>query len=218
MGQKVHPVGFRVGVNKKWQSNWYSEEKAPVYIAEDRMIRDLIEEQYRGAGIAQVSIERPRDDRISIVVVSARPGIIIGRGGEEINNFQTELRDQTGRNVNISVKEAQEPDLEAQLVAQEVAFQIENRIPPNRAMKEVIARSIDAGAKGVKIRCSGRIGGANLARSLEQDQGRVPLQTLRADIDYGFIEARTKYGPIGVKAWVFRKEILPEGVPEGLSL
>ncbi|MFP4646633.1 MAG: 30S ribosomal protein S3 [Candidatus Bipolaricaulota bacterium] len=218
MGQKVHPVGFRVGVNKKWQSNWYSEENTPEYIAEDRQIRDRIEEQYRGAGIARVSIERPRDDRVSIVIVSARPGIIIGRGGGEINSFQRALSEETGRSVNISVKEAQEPNLEAQLVAQEVAFQIENRIPPNRAMKEVISRSLDSGAKGVKIRCSGRIGGANLSRSLEQDRGRVPLQTLRADIDYGFIEARTKYGPIGVKAWVFRKEILPEGVPENLAL
>ena len=218
MGQKIHPVGFRVGVNKKWQSNWYSEDKAPEFIAEDRKIRDMIEEQYRGAGIAQISIERPRDDRVSLVVVAARPGIIIGRGGEEINRFQKKLSNTTGREVNISVKEAEEPDLEAQLVAQEVAFQIENRIPPNRAMKEVIRRSIDNGAKGVKITCAGRIGGSNMSRTLEQDEGRIPLQTLRADIDYGFIEARTKYGPIGVKAWVFRKEILPEGVPEGLTL
>ena len=218
MGQKVHPVGFRVGVNKKWQSNWYSDEKAPEYIAEDREIRDMIEEQYRGAGIAQVSIERPRDDRISIIIVSARPGIIIGRSGKEINTFQQNLTEKTDREVNISVKEAQEPNLEAQLVAQEVAFQIENRIPPNRAMKEVIQRSIESGAKGVKIKCSGRIGGANMSRTIDQDEGRIPLQTLRADIDYGFIEARTKYGPIGVKAWVFRREILPEGVPEGLSL
>lgn len=218
MGQKVHPVGFRIGVNKKWKSNWYSEENAPEYIAEDREIRDMIEEEFRGAGIAEVSIERPRDEQVSVVVVSARPGIIIGRGGEEINRFQKKLEEKTDRTVNISVKEAQEPDLEAQLVAQEVAFQIENRIPPNRAMKDVMSRVMDSGALGVKIKCSGRIGGANLARSIEQDEGRIPLQTLRADIDYGFIEARTKYGPIGVKAWVFREEILPDGVPETLSL
>ncbi len=218
MGQKVHPVGFRVGVNKKWESNWYSEEKAPEYVAEDHEIRELIEEQYRGAGIAKVSIERPRDDRISIIIVSARPGIIIGKGGNEINRFQKELSDRTERDVNISVKEANQPHLQAQLIAQEVAFQIENRIPPSRAMKEVISRSMSKGAKGVKVKCSGRIGGANLARSVSQDEGRIPLQTIRADIDYGFIEARTKYGPIGVKAWVFREELLPEGVPEGLSL
>jgi len=218
MGQKVNPVGFRIGVNKKWYSNWYSEERAPEYIEEDHKIREIIAERYRGAGIAEVSIERPRDDRISIVVVSARPGIIIGRGGQEINNFQSELSEETGRNVNISVKEAENPDTHAQLVAQEVAFQIENRIPPNRAMKEVMSRAMESGAEGVKIKCSGRIGGANLARSITQDEGRIPLQTLRADISYGFIEARTKYGPIGVKAWVFREEILPEGVPEGLSL
>ena len=218
MGQKVHPVGFRIGVNKKWKSNWYSEENAPEYIAEDRKIRDMIEEEFRGAGIAEVSIERARDDRVSVVVVSARPGIIIGRGGAEINRFQKKLEEETNRTVNISVKEAQQPDLEAQLVAQEVAFQIENRIPPNRAMKDVMSRVMNSGALGVKIKCSGRIGGANLARSIEQDEGRIPLQTLRADIDYGFIEARTKYGPIGVKAWVFREEILPDGVPETLSL
>ncbi len=218
MGQKVHPIGFRIGVNKKWKSNWYSEENAPEYIAEDRKIRDMIEEEFRGAGIAEVNIERATEDRVSVVVVSARPGIIIGRGGEEINKFQKKLEEETGRTVNISVKEAQDPDMQAQLVAQEVAFQIENRIPPNRAMKDVMSRVMDSGALGVKIKCSGRIGGANLARSIEQDEGRIPLQTLRADIDYGFIEARTKYGPIGVKAWVFREEILPDGVPETLSL
>lgn len=218
MGQKVHPIGFRIGVNKKWKSNWYSEENAPEYIAEDREIRDMIEEEFRGAGIAEVNIERATEDRVSVVVVSARPGIIIGRGGEEINKFQKKLEEETGRTVNISVKEAQDPDMQAQLVAQEVAFQIENRIPPNRAMKDVMSRVMDSGALGVKIKCSGRIGGANLARSIEQDEGRIPLQTLRADIDYGFIEARTKYGPIGVKAWVFREEILPDGVPETLSL
>lgn len=218
MGQKVNPVGFRVGVNKKWESNWYSEDKTPEFIAEDRKIRDVVEERYRGAGIAKVSIERPRDDRISIIIVSARPGIIIGKGGSEINDFQQELTEMTDREVNISVKEAKDPHLHAQLIAQEVAFQIENRLPPNRAMKEVISRSMAKGAKGVKIKCSGRIGGANLARTVSQDEGRIPLQTIRADIDYGFIEARTKYGPIGIKAWVFREEILPEGVPEGLSL
>lgn len=218
MGQKVNPVGFRVGVNKKWESNWYSDENAPEFIAEDRKIRDVVEERYRGAGIAKVSIERPRDDRISIIIVSARPGIIIGKGGSEINKFQAELTKMTDRDVNISVKEAKDPHLQAQLIAQEVAFQIENRLPPNRAMKEVISRSMSKGAKGVKIKCSGRIGGANLSRTVSQDEGRIPLQTIRADIDYGFIEARTKYGPIGVKAWVFREEILPEGVPEGLSL
>jgi len=218
MRQKVNPVGFRVGVNKKWESNWYSEDKTPEFIAEDRRIRDVVEKRYRGAGIAKVSIERPRDDRISMIIVSARPGIIIGKGGGEINSFQDKLTEMTDKEVNISVKEAKDPHLQAQLIAQEVAFQIENRLPPNRAMKEVISRSMAKGAKGVKIKCSGRIGGANLARTVSQDEGRIPLQTIRADIDYGFIEARTKYGPIGVKAWVFREEILPEGVPEGLSL
>lgn len=209
MGQKIHPIGFRVGVNRKWISNWYDPKLAPLYIAEDKRIRDLIDARYRRAGVTEVNIERPKEDRVSIVIRSARPGIIIGRGGSEIQKLQTELEQLTGKNIKVTIKEVERPDLEATLVAQEVAMQIERRTSPNRAMKEIIRRVMDAGAKGVKIRVSGRLGGGDIARSASMKQGRVPLQTIRADIDYGFVEARTKYGNIGVKAWVFREESRP---------
>jgi len=209
MGQKVHPIGFRVGVTRKWISNWYNPKLAPEYIAEDKRIRDLIGQRYRRAAVAEVNIERSKEDRVSIVVRSARPGIIIGRGGSEIEGLQAALERLTGRKVKVSIKEVERPDLEAALVSQDVAMQIESRIVPARAMKEVIRRVMGAGAEGVKIKVSGRLGGAEIARSITMMQGRVPLQTIRADIDYGFTEARTKYGNIGVKAWVFRGEHTP---------
>jgi len=209
MGQKTHPIGFRLGINKKWQSNWFSEKKAPQYLLEDYRIRKLIEERYHGAGIAEVSIERPTEERVSLVIRTARPGIIIGRGGQEINSLQEELEQMTGRRVKISIKEIDNPDLEAILVARDVAFRIENRTPPVRAMKEIIQRVMAGGAQGIKIRCSGRLGGAEIARSVEQMAGRVPLQTIRADIDYGFTEAKTKYGPIGIKVWIYRGDFQP---------
>jgi len=209
MGQKIHPLGFRIGITEKWKSNWFNDRKAPEYLEEDQKIRRLIAERYRGAGIAEVNLERPTDERLSIVIRTARPGIIIGKGGQEIDQFQKELEAMTGRKVKVSIKEVEAPDLEAILVAEEVAYRIENRFPVQRAMKEVAARVMDRGAKGIKIRCSGRLGGAEIARSVEIKQGRVPLQTIRADIDYGFTEAWTKYGPIGIKVWIFRGEPMP---------
>ncbi len=206
MGQKTHPVGFRIGVTRGWSSNWFSRKNTPEYILEDRNIRELIKEKYRGAYVTEVNIERPKEDRVSIVIRSARPGIIIGRGGKEITKFQVVLERLTGREVKISIVETERPDLEAILVAQDVAMQIEGRTAPNRAMKDVIRRVRAAGALGVKIQCSGRLGGAEIARSMKMMDGRVPLQTIRADIDYGLCEAKTKYGNIGVKAWVFRGE------------
>jgi small subunit ribosomal protein S3 len=209
MGQKIHPVGFRVGVTRKWVSNWYNPKLAPLYIAEDKRIRDLIQDRYRRAAVAEINIERSKEDRVSIVIRSARPGIIIGRGGSEIEILQRSLEDLTGRNVKVSVQEIDRPDLEARLVAQDVALQVENRTAPARAMKEAIRRVMGAGAEGVKIKVSGRLGGTDIARSITMKEGRIPLQTLRADIDYGLVEARTKYGNIGVKAWVFRGERSP---------
>lgn len=214
MGQKVHPIGFRVGVTRKWVSNWYNPKLAPLYIAEDKKIRDLISSRYRRAAVAEVNIERPKDDRVSIVIRSARPGILIGRGGTEIQGLQAVLEKLTRKRVKISIQEIERPDLEATLVAQDVAMQIEARIAPARAMKEVIRRVMGAGAEGVKIKVSGRLGGAEIARSITMMEGRVPLQTIRADIDYGFTEAHTKYGNIGVKAWVFRGERAPKGLRE----
>jgi small subunit ribosomal protein S3 len=209
MGQKIHPVGFRVGVTRKWVSNWYNPKLAPEYIAEDKRIRDLIQDRYRRAAVAEINIERSKEDRVSIVIRSARPGIIIGRGGSEIEILQRLLEDSTGRNVKVSIQEIERPDLEARLIAQDVALQVENRTVPARAMKEAIRRVMGAGADGVKIKVSGRLGGTDIARSITMKEGRIPLQTLRADIDYGLVEARTKYGNIGVKAWVFRGERSP---------
>jgi len=206
MGQKVHPIGFRVGVNRKWVSNWFNPKLAPEYIAEDRRIRELVHERYRRAAVSEVNIERSKEDRVSIVIRSARPGIIIGRGGSEIEKLQQALERLTGRMVKISIQEIERPDLEARLVAQDVAIQIENRTAPARAMKEAMRRVMGAGAEGIKLKVSGRLGGGDIARSITMKEGRIPLQTLRADIDYGLIEARTKYGNIGVKPWVFRGE------------
>lgn len=208
MGQKIHPIGFRVGVNRKWVSNWYNPKLAPEYIAEDKQIRDLIADRYRRAAVAEINIERSKEDRVSIIVRSARPGIVIGRGGSEIEKLQHSLEDLTGRRVKVSIQEIERPDLEARLVAQDVALQIENRTAPARAMKEAIRRVMGAGAEGIKIKVSGRLGGGDIARTITMKDGRIPLQTIRADIDYGLVEARTKYGNVGVKAWVFRGEQL----------
>ena len=217
MGQKIHPVGFRIGVNRKWVSNWYSSKLAPEYIAEDKRIRDLIREQYRRASVAEVNIERSKEDRVSIVIRSARPGIIIGRGGSEIDKLQMALENLTRRTVKVSIQEVERPDLEARLVAQDVALQIESRTAPARAMKEAIRRVRGAGAEGVKIKVSGRLGGADIARSITMKDGRIPLQTLRADIDYGLVEARTKSGNIGVKVWVFRGERSPREIKDEVT-
>jgi len=209
MGQKTHPIGLRIGINRKWQSNWFSEKRAPEYLLEDYQIRKLIEERYHGAGVAEVNIERPTEERVSLVIRTARPGIIIGRGGGEINSFQAKLERMCARRVKISIKEIDNPDLEAPLVARDVAFRIENRTPPMRAMKEIVQRVMASGAQGVKIKCSGRLGGAEIARSVKQMAGRVPLQTIRADIDYGLTEAKTKYGRIGIKVWIYRGDFRP---------
>ncbi len=206
MGQKIHPVGFRMGVNRKWVSNWYNPTLAPEYINEDKRIRDLITERYRRASVAEINIERSKEDRVSIVIRSARPGIIIGRGGSEIEVLQAALEDLTGRNVKVSIQEIERPDLEARLVGQDLAIQIENRTAPARAMKEAMRRVMGAGAGGVKFKISGRLGGTDIARSITMKEGRIPLQTIRADIDYGLVEARTKYGNIGIKVWIFRGE------------
>jgi len=179
---------------------------APEYITEDYKIRQLITKRYRRAAVAEVNIERSKEDRVSIIIRSARPGIVIGRGGNEIKMLQSDLQELTNRTVKVAIQEIERPDLEATLVAQDVAMQIEGRIAPARAMKEVMRRVMGAGAEGVKIKASGRLGGAEIARSISMMEGRVPLQTIRADIDYGFTEAHTKYGNIGIKAWVFRGE------------
>jgi len=208
VGHKTHPVGFRIGVLRKWRSTWFAPDpKVPEYVAEDYRLRAEIHKAYKGAGLAETLIERTTEGRVTVTIRAARPGIIIGRGGQEIAALQERLSKLVGREVRIAVMEVERPELEAPLVAQDVAFQIENRINPYRAMKETLRRVIAAGAQGGKIRISGRLGGAEIARSVEMKEGRVPLHTLRADVDYGLAEAWTKYGVIGVKAWVFRGEV-----------
>jgi len=208
VGHKTHPVGFRIGVLRKWRSNWFaSDTQVPEYVAEDYRLRAEIHKAYKGSGLAETLIERTTEGRVTVTIRAARPGIIIGRGGAEIAALQDRLSQLTGREVRIGVMEVERPELEAPLVAQDVAFQIENRINPYRAMKETLRRIIAAGAQGAKIRISGRLGGAEISRSVEMKEGRVPLHTLRADVDYGLAEAWTKYGVIGVKAWVFRGEV-----------
>lgn len=202
MGQKTHPVGFRLGILRKWRSTWFAPKgKVPVYVVEDRRIRDHIEKTYRGAGIAEVLIERATEARAKVIIRAARPGIIIGRGGSEIMALQERLKKLTGREIVVHVMEVDKPELEAPLVAQDVAFQIENRVNPYRAMKEAVRRVMAAGAQGVKIRVSGRLGGAELAHSVEIKEGRVPLQTLRADVDYGYTIAWAQIPPAGARPW-----------------
>lgn len=206
MGQKVHPIGFRVGVNRKWRSNWFSQKRGPEYVKEDRQIRQLIRGRYRGAGLADIVIERPSETSVSLTIRTARPGIIIGKGGTEIDAFQRELERRFGRTFRISIQEVDNPETEAILIAEEVAYRVSNRFPPIRAIKEVIRRAMERGAQGIKVSCSGRLGGAEIARTVWQKEGRVPLHTLRADVDYGFTEAWTKTGHIGIKVWLFRGE------------
>jgi small subunit ribosomal protein S3 len=206
MGQKVNPIGFRVGVNRKWRSNWYSAKLGPIYIKEDKDIRGVVTKRYRGAGLADIYIERPSESNVSLTIRTARPGIIIGKGGAEIDNFQKDLESRFKRTFRISIQEVENPDTEASLIAEDLAYRISNRTPPMRAIKEVISRSMGTGVQGIKVACAGRLGGAEIARGVWQKAGRVPLHTIRADIDYGFKEAWTKTGHIGIKVWLFRGE------------
>lgn len=208
MGQKVNPVGLRVGIIRDWESRWYAKNMAAL-IEEDQKIRTLIKKKMHRAGISRVEIERAAN-RVRVVIHSARPGILIGRGGTGIDALKKELDALTGRQILLSVNEVRRPEIEAQLVAENVAQQLERRIAYRRAMKQAVQRSLRAGAKGIRIACSGRLGGSEIARYEWYREGRVPLHTLRADIDFGIAEALTQYGRIGVKVWIYRGEILPE--------
>jgi len=206
MGQKVNPIGFRVGINRKWRSNWYSSKMGPEFIKEDREVRKLVYDRYRGAGLADIYIERPSETNVALTIRTARPGIIIGKGGTEIDNFQNSLEKNFKRTFRISIQEVESPDAEAALIAEDLAYRISSRTPPMRAIKEAISRAMAKGVLGIKIACAGRLGGAEIARGVWQKEGRVPLHTIRADIDYGFREAWTKTGHIGIKVWLFRGE------------
>lgn len=210
MGQKVHPHGLRVGVIKDWDSRWFANDSDFADIlAEDYKIRTYLKKTLFDAGVSRIEIER-KANRVIINIHVAKPGIVIGKGGSEIEKLRKRLIDLIGKNVNINIVEVKVPDLDAQLVAENIALQLERRISFRRAMKQCMARSMKAGAKGIKTSCSGRLGGAEIARTEHYHEGTIPLQTLRADIDYGFAEANTTYGKIGVKVWIYKGEILPE--------
>lgn len=211
MGQKVNPIGLRIGITKSWDSQWFAKpNEFAKYVYEDYLIRKYLKEKYFHAGIARIGIERA-SNKVRVTIYSARPGIIIGKKGAEIENIKRELSDLVEKKeVEVFVNEVRRPELEAQLVAENIATQIERRVSFRRAMKRAVTLVMRFGAQGVKIQCSGRLGGAEIARSEWYRVGRVPLSTLRADIDYGFSEAITKYGSIGIKVWIFKGEVLSQ--------
>lgn len=215
MGQKVNPVGFRVGIIKNWESRWYSKKDYAKNLHEDLEIRKLIKNKFFHAGVAKVEIERA-SNRAKITIWTARPGIIIGRKGVEIESLRKLLEVQTGKQILINIEEVKKPDLIAVLVAENVAAQLIRRISFRRAMKKTVQSSIKAGALGIKIQASGRLAGSEMARSEWYREGRVPLHTLRADIDFGIAEAKTKYGQIGVKVWIFRGEVFDKTLRSGI--
>ncbi len=211
MGQKVNPKGLRIGIIKDWEGKWFATKKNfSSLLLEDVKIRDFIKKKLFQAGVTRTQIERAAN-RIKLTIHAAKPGIVIGRGGTEIEMLRKQLEAMTGKQVNINISEIKTPELEAQLVAENVASQLEKRIAFRRAMKQVVTRSMKMGAKGIKIACAGRLAGAEIARTEWYSEGKVPLHTLRADIDYGFAEANTTYGKIGVKVWLYKGEVLPKG-------
>ncbi len=216
MGQKVNPIGMRLGIVKTWDSRWYADKKYAEYIRTDFNLRKFIKKKLFHAGIAKIEIERSAK-RIRLRIHTARPGIVIGKKGSEIERLKQEIEKKVSQEVMIDIQEVRKPEIDAQLVAENVAMQIERRVAFRRAMKRGVTSAIRFGALGIKIMCAGRLGGAEMARSEWYREGRVPLHTLRADIDYGFTEARTTYGIIGVKVYIFKGEILKKDQSELVS-
>jgi small subunit ribosomal protein S3 len=207
LGQKVHPYGFRLGIIKDWRSRWYSEKEYAANLQEDLRIRSYVKKRLIHAGVSAVEIER-KSSRVHVIIHTARPGIVIGKKGAEIENLKKDLQKFAKKEVSITIQEIRRPETDAQLTAENVAMQLERRIAFRRAMKKTVLSSMKLGAKGIKIHVAGRLGGAEMARSEWYREGRVPLHTLRADIDYGFAEAKTTYGKIGVKVWIYKGEVL----------
>ena len=208
MGQKINPTGLRIGVIKDWDARWFEEKDYANTLHEDLAVRDYIEDALKEASISQVEIERAAN-KVNINVHTAKPGMVIGKGGSEVEKLRKDLNQLTGKRVHINVIEVKQPDLSAELVGENIAQQLENRIAFRRAMKQAIQRTMKAGAQGIKVQVSGRLNGADMARTEALDEGTVPLHTLRADIDYAWVEADTTYGKIGVKVWICRGEVLP---------
>ena len=215
MGQKVNPHGLRVGVIKDWDSKWYAEGDFADYLVEDYNIRTFLKKKLYAAGVSKIEIERA-SDRVKVIIYTAKPGVVIGKGGAEIEKIKAEVQKLTDKKLVVDIKEVKRPDKDAQLVAENIAAQLENRVSYRRALKSTMSRTMKSGALGIKAAVAGRLGGADIARSEFYSEGTIPLQTLRADIDYGFAEADTTYGKVGVKAWVYNGEVLPtKGNKEG---
>ena len=208
MGQKVNPHGLRVGIIKDWDSRWYEEKKFSEYLVEDYNLRKYLKKKLYAAGISQIEIERITT-KTNITIYTAKPGLVIGKGGAEIEKLKKELAKFSKSEINLNIKEIKRPDREAQLVAENVALNLENRMAFRRAMKQAMSRTMKAGALGIKASVGGRLAGADIARTEFYSEGTIPLQTLRADIDYGFAEANTTYGKLGVKVWIYKGEVLP---------
>ncbi|HTZ38637.1 MAG TPA: 30S ribosomal protein S3 [Syntrophales bacterium] len=209
MGQKVNPIGLRLGINKSWSSKWFAEKKYGDLVHQDIKLRKFLKKKFYHAGISKIEIERAAD-KAKVNIHAARPGIIIGKKGSEIEKLKKELDGMTGGETIINIMEVRKPEIDAQLVAENVALQLERRIAFRRAMKKSVTSALKFGAKGIRITCSGRLGGAEMSRTEWYREGKVPLHTLRADIDYGFAEARTTYGAIGVKVLIYHGDVLPD--------
>jgi len=209
VGNKVHPVGLRLGLNQEWQARWFAEREYAKYLVEDMKVRKGLQQKYREAGVSRVDIER-QSNIINVTLHTSRPGVVIGRGGQRVEEVRQHLEKLTGNKVKLTIEEIRQPELDAYLVAKGVAEQMERRIAFRRAIKQAIARTVQAGAKGIRIMCSGRLGGGEIARRQTLKEGRLPLQTLRANIDFGLAEARTTMGRIGVKVWIYKGDIIPE--------
>jgi small subunit ribosomal protein S3 len=217
MGQKTNPVGLRISLNKDWRSKWYAEKKEfGGLLTEDRKIRDILKKKLESASVPKIQIERAAT-RCRITIFTARPGVVIGRKGAEIDKLKEELSRMTGKEIYVDIQEVKTPETDAQLVAENIALQLERRISFRRAMKKAVQVAMDFGAVGIKVRCAGRLGGAELARVESYLEGSVPLHTLRAHIDYGFAEAHTVYGKLGIKVWVCKGEMKPEKTPSAIT-
>ncbi len=212
MGQKVHPTGFRLGVIKTWDSRWFSKKNYAPLLHEDLKIRKIVKERLMHAGVSKIEIERA-GQKAKVNIYTARPGIIIGKKGAEVDKLKKDLEMMTGKQIYINIQEIRRPELDAQLVSENIALQLERRIAFRRAMKKAVTSALRLGAQGIKITCAGRLAGAEIARTEWYREGRVPLHTLRADIQYGFFEARTTMGQIGVKVWIYKGDVLQEGKP-----
>jgi len=209
LGRKVHPTGFRLGVVTDWQSRWFAERNYTELLHEDFALRDLIRERLKGAAVARIDIQRSAN-QVEVTLHTAKPGIVIGKKGARVDTLRKELEDTTGKKVRLNIEEIRQPELNAYLVAESIAEQLSKRVAYRRAMKQAASRALRLGAKGVKIRCSGRLAGAEMARSIVEMRGRVPLQTIRADVDYAMVHAHTIYGRIGVKVWLYKGDVFPE--------